>query len=113
MDDLHCGIYDRRSAQGDIEKRKTMQDLVVRAQKVVVEVAAKFQLPLAAGKEESIALKGGCGREERRGEIVEKVKWLRVILDNCLISRSIGDTGYGRHAPYWVPLGGLVTRNGE
>lgn len=84
MDDLHCGIYDRRGAEGDIEKRKTMQDQVVRAQKVVVEVPAKFQLPLAAGKEESIALKGGCGREERRGEIVEKVKWLRVILDNCL-----------------------------
>lgn len=61
-----------------------MQDLVARKQKVVTEVAAEFQLPLATDKEESIVLRGGCGRKKRRGGMVEKVKWLGVILDDCL-----------------------------
>lgn len=61
-----------------------MQDLVERVQRVVAEVVAEHQLPLAANREESIVLKGSCGRKNRRGGVIEKVKWLGVILDDRL-----------------------------
>lgn len=84
VDDLHCGLYDRGGAEDDLGKRERMQDLVARTPRVVTEVAAEVQLPLATDKEESIVLKGGWGRKKRTGGIVEKVKWLGVILDDCL-----------------------------
>ena len=51
-------------------------------QRVVAEVAAEQKLPLAADKEESMVLRGGCGRKKKmRNGLAEKVKWLWVILD--------------------------------
>ena len=44
-------------------------------------MAAEQRLPLAADKEESMVLRGGCGRKKRRKNgLAEKVKWLGVIL---------------------------------
>ena len=85
MDDLHCGLYDKRVAGEEEVKRERMQDLVARVQRVVTEVAAERGLPLAADKEESMVLKGGWGRKKRRkGGLTEKVKRLGVILDDHL-----------------------------
>ena len=84
VDDLHCGLYDRRSAGSAEEKHERMHDLVGRVGRVVAEGAAEHRLPLAADKEESIVLKGGCERKKRSGGVVEKVKWLGVILDDPL-----------------------------
>ena len=50
MDDLHCGLYDMRGAEEEEVKRERMQDLVARVQRVVAEVAAVQELPLAADK---------------------------------------------------------------
>ena len=62
-----------------------MQDLIARVQRVGAEVAAEQKLPLAADKEESMFLRGGCGRKKRRRNgLTEKVKWLGVILDDSL-----------------------------
>ena len=48
-------------------------------------MAAEQTLPLAADKEDSKVLRGGCGRKKRRRNgFAEKVKWLRVILDDRL-----------------------------
>ena len=74
MYDLHCGLYDRRAAEHELGKHERMQPLITRTRRVVTEVAAEFQLPLAMNKEESIVLKGGCGRKNRRGGMVKKVK---------------------------------------
>ena len=38
---------------------------------MVAEVAAERQLPLAADKEESMVLRGGCGRKKRRNGLTE------------------------------------------
>ena len=85
VDDLHCGLYDIRGAEGEEVKRERMQYLVTRVQRVVAEVAAEQELPLAADKEESIVLKGGCGRKKnRKNGIAEKMRWLGVILDDRL-----------------------------
>ena len=84
MNDLHCGLYDRQGAEDDTGKRERMQHLVVRAQRVVAEAAAEFQLPLAADKEQSMRIRNGCGRKKRSGRIVKKVKWLEVMLDDFL-----------------------------
>ena len=66
VDNLHCGLYDMRGAEEEEVKRERMQDLVSRVQRVVNEVAAEQELPLAAGKEESMVLRGGCGRKKNR-----------------------------------------------
>ena len=85
VDDLHCGLYDMRGAEEEEVIRERMQDLVARVQRVVAEVAAEQELPLAADKEESIVWGGGCGRNKnRKNRIAEKVKWLGVILDDRL-----------------------------
>ena len=85
VDDLHCGLYDRRGAGEEQVKHERMQDLIARVQRVVAEVAAEQRLPLAADKEESMVLRGGGGRKKRRRNgLAEKVKWLRVILDDSL-----------------------------
>ena len=85
VDDLHCGLYDIGGAEEEEVKRERMQDQVVKVQRVVTEVAAEQELPLAADKEESMVLRGGCWRKKnRRNGIAEKVKWLGVILDDRL-----------------------------
>ena len=84
IDDLHYTLYVGRRTASVKEWHERMQDLMRRVQKVVSEVAAAHQLPLAADKEESMVLNGGCGRKKRRGGVVEKVKWLRVIFDDRL-----------------------------
>ena len=85
VDNLHCGQYDKWVAGEEEDKRERMQDLVTRVQRVVAEVAAEQRLPMAADKEESMVLRGGCGRKKRRKNgLTEKVKWLRVILDDRL-----------------------------
>ena len=85
VDALHCGLYDGRVAGEEEAKRERMQDLVARVQRVVTEVAAEQRLPLAADKEESMVLRGGCGGKKRRKNgLAEKVKWLGVILDDSL-----------------------------
>ena len=81
VDELHCGLCDGRSTGSAEERHERMQDLVGRVQKVVGEVATKYQLSSRADKEELMVLKGGCGRKKRRSGVVEKVKWLWVILD--------------------------------
>ena len=86
--DLDCGLYDGWSARSAEERHERMQDLVGRVQRVVAEVVAEYRLPLAADTEESLVRKGGCGRKTRRGGVVEKVKWLRVILDAHLNFRE-------------------------
>lgn len=82
VDNLHCWLYDGRSAGDALKKRERMQDLVRRVQRVGAEVAVEHRLPLVADKEESVVLEGGCGRKKRRGGVVEKVKWLGVNLDD-------------------------------
>ena len=85
VDDLHCGLYDRRVAGDEEAKGERMQDLVARVQRVVTELAAEQRLPLAADKEESMVLRGGCRRKIRRKNgLAEKVKWQGVILDERL-----------------------------
>ena len=83
VDNDHCGLYDKRVAGEEVDKRERMQDLVTRVKRVVTEVATEQRLPLAADKEESMVLRGGCGRKKRRKNgLTEKVKWLGVILDD-------------------------------
>ena len=41
VDDLHCGLYDRRVTAEEEARRERMQDLVARVQRVVTEVAAE------------------------------------------------------------------------
>ena len=85
VDDLHCSLYDRRVAREEEAGRERMQNLVARVQRVVTEVAVEQRLPLAAYKEESMVLRGGCGRKKRRKNgLAEKVKSLGVILDDRL-----------------------------
>ena len=85
VDDLYCGLYDRRGAGEEEVERERMQDLIARVLRVVAEVAAEERLPLAADKKESMILRGGCGRKKwRRHALAEKVKWLVVILDDRL-----------------------------
>ena len=85
VDDLHCRLYDRRGAGEEQVKYERMQDMIARVQRVVAEVAAEQSLPLAADKQESMVLRGGGGRKKRRRNgLAEKVKWLRVILDDSL-----------------------------
>ena len=95
VDDLHCGLYDKRAAGEEEDMRERMQDLVTRVQRVVAEVAVEQRLPLAADKEESMVLRGGCGRKKRRKNgLTEKVKWLGVILDDRL--------DFKEHWRHWI-----------
>ena len=84
VDDLHCGLYDKRGVGEEEVRHERMQDLLTRVQRMVAEVAVERELPLAADNEESMVLRGGCGRKKRRKGIAEKVKWLGVILDDRL-----------------------------
>ena len=85
-----------------------MQDLVARVQRVVTEVAAERRLPLAADKEESTVLRGGCGRKKRRKNgLAEKVKWLGVILDDRLDFKEHWRHRIGKARSLLGALGGV------
>ena len=91
IDDLHCGLYIGRRGVGKldaIERRERMRDLLDRVSRTLKEVAGERGLPLAKDKEERLILRARAGRRGRRG-IVEKVKWLEVILDD--------DLDFGQH----------------
>ena len=104
VDDLHCGLYDMRGAEEEEVKCERMQDLVTRVQRVVAEVAAEQELPLAADKEESMVLRGGWGRKKnRKNGIAEKVRWLGLFWMTAWTSRNTGDIGLGRPDRSWGP----------
>ena len=108
VDDLHCGLYDMRGAEEQEVKHERMQDLVTRVQRVVAEVAIEQELPLAADKEESMVLKGGCGRKKnRKNGIAEKVKWLGVILDDRLDFKEHWRHRIGKARSLLGALGGV------
>lgn len=50
MNDLHSGLYERRLAGSEIDRRERMQDLVVPVCKTVGEVARENALPVATDK---------------------------------------------------------------
>ena len=68
VDDLHCGLYDKRAScwrLEEVERREGMGDLIDRVSVVLKEVAAERGLPLAEDKEERLILRGrvvGGGR---------------------------------------------------
>ena len=108
VDDLHCGLYDKRAAGEEETKRERMQDLIARIQRVVTEVAAERRLPLAADKEESMVLRGDCGRKKRRKNgLAEKVKWLGVILDDRLDFKGHWRHRIGKARSLLEALGGV------
>ena len=74
---------------------------------MVAEVAAERQLPLAADKEESMVLRGGCGRKKRRNGLTEKVKWLEVILDDRLDFKEAWRHQIGKAHSLVGALGGV------
>ena len=51
VDDLYCGLYNRRHAGGKVDRHERMQDMVVRVQRTVSEVAREYEGQLAADKE--------------------------------------------------------------
>ena len=108
VDDLHCGLYDMRGTEEEEAKHERMQDLVARVQQVVAEVAAEQELPLAADKEESMVLRGGCGRKKnRRNGIAEKVRWLGIILHDHLDFKEHGRHRIGKARSLLGALGGV------
>ena len=108
VDDLHCGQYDMRTTGVEEDKRERLQDLVARVQRVVTEVAVERRLPLAADKAESMVLKGGCGRKKRRKNgLAEKVKWLGVILNDCLNFKKHWRHRIGKAHSLLEALGGV------
>ena len=107
VDNLHCGLYDRRGAGKEEVRRERMQDLVSRVQKVVAEVVAEQQLPLAADKEELLVLSGAGGSKKRRNGLTEKVKSLGVILDDCLDFKEHWRHRIGKARSLLRALGGV------
>ena len=108
VDDLHCGLYDMRGAEEEETKRERMQDLVIRVQRVVAEVAAEQELPLAGDKEESMVLRGGYGRKKnRKNGIAEKMRWLGVILDDRLDFKEHWRHRIGKARSLLGALGGV------
>ena len=88
VDDLHYGIYLRgrdttRTPNDPVVARERVEDLLERASRTIKEVAVVRGVPLAEDKEECLILRDKKGRRGRRG-VVEKVKWLGVILDEEL-----------------------------
>ena len=71
-------------------------------------VAAEPRLPLAADKEESVVLRGGCGRKKRRKSgLNEKVKWLGLILDDRLDFKEHWRHQIGKSRSLLGALGGV------
>ena len=96
VDDLHCGLCDSRrviKGLGDMERREQMEELLERVSVTLKDVAREWGLPLAEDKEERLALRSKAGRRGRSG-VAEKVKWLRVILDDEL--------DFGQHWEYRI-----------
>lgn len=56
--DLHYRLYDSWSVGDQVKRRESMQDLVMRTQWVVPEVASQCGLLLATNKEELLVLRG-------------------------------------------------------
>ena len=87
VDDIHLGIYDTHRSGARIHDaqvdREGVRELLIRADKVVKEVAAERGLPLEPEKEEKLILRKG-GRRNKRNKKVDKVKWLGVVLDEDL-----------------------------
>ena len=107
VDNLHCGLYDRRGAGKEEVRRERMQNLVSRVQKVVAEVVAEQQLPLAADKQELLVLSGAGGSKKRRNGLTEKVKSLGVILDDCLDFKEHWRHRIGKARSLLRALGGV------
>ena len=108
VDNLHCGLYDMRGAEEEEAKRERMQDLVTRVQRVVAEVVAEQELPLATDKEESLVLRESCGRKKnRKNGFAEKVKWLGVILDDRLDFKEHWRHRIGKARSLLGALGGV------
>lgn len=107
VNDRPYGLYDRWNVIDTEDKHERMQDLVGRVQRVVVEVATEHRLSLAGDQEESIALKGDCGWNKRRGGDFEKVKWLRVIFEDCLGYKENWQNRIGKARPLLGALGGV------
>ena len=96
VDDLHCGLYDNRRVMkglGEVDRRERMEELLERVWVTLEEVARERGLPLAEDKEKRLVLRSKAGRRERRG-VVEKMKWLGVILDDQL--------DFGQHWEYRI-----------
>ena len=113
VDDLHCGLYDSRRPGDRIDQRERIQDLVVRAPRVVNEVAGEHGLPLATDKQKSIVLRGREGRKKSRNGLVEKVKCLRVILNERLEFAEHWRYRMERCDPFWGRWMVWETRDGE
>ena len=96
VDDLHCGLYVvARGVRGldAVERKERVEDLLDRVSRTLKEVAGERGLPLAGDKEERLVLRDKLGRRGRRG-VVEKVKWLGIILDE--------DLDFGPHWEYRI-----------
>ena len=48
------------------------------------DMGVEHELPLAADKKEAMVLQCDSRPKTRRGRVAEKVKWLGVILNDCL-----------------------------
>ena len=108
VNDLHCGLYDKRVAGEEEVKHWRMQDLVTKVQRVVTEVAAEQGLPLAANMEESIVLRRGCGRKKRRKNgLTVNGKWLGVDLDDRLDFKEHWRHRIGKARSLLGALGGV------
>ena len=75
----------------------------------MAEVAAEQRVPLAADKEESMVLRGGCGRKKRRRNgLAGKVNWLGVILDERLDFKEHWRHWIGKACSLPEALGGVA-----
>ena len=96
VDDLHCGLYvGARGVRGldAVQRKERVEELLDRVSRTLKEVAGERGLPLAGDKEERLVLRDKLGRRGRRG-VVEKVKWLGVILEE--------DLDFGPHWEYRI-----------
>ena len=81
--DLHYGSYAGRRilvSLNEVGRREGMEDLLDRVTATVKEVAIERSLPHAEDKDERLVLRDRNGRRGRR-RVVERVKWLVVIVD--------------------------------
>lgn len=70
IDNLHCGLNDRKWVESETDNREKMHDLVTHVQKTVTDVAREHALPLTADKEELKVIRGGNGWKTRRNGVV-------------------------------------------
>lgn len=94
--DLPYGLYDEGrvvKSLKEVERQERIKALLDRASVVLKEVAVEWKLPLAEAKEEHLVLHGGNGRWGQ-SVVVQKVKWLGMILDE--------DLDFGLHWEYRI-----------